>query len=154
MLIPVYRSQTHKVESLPLEDYVRGVVAAEMPLEFEVEALKAQAIAARTYLIRRLQDRDFSSVPVKEAWITDTVAHQAFISEDELRRKLSADEQAAYFAKLNRAVEETKGQIITYEGKPIQAFFFLHKQRVYGKCRRLLGRIHPLSAQCAKPLGP
>jgi stage II sporulation protein D len=125
LLIPVYLSKQHTVETVPLEDYVRGVVAAEMPAGFEPEAMKAQAMAARTYMVRRILEHDFSSVPVQNAWVTDTSAHQAYLSEDELRRRGNASpEAAAQMERLNRAVQETKNLILTYEGKPINATFF------------------------------
>src|SRR5690625_4187275 len=64
IIVPIYMSELQQIEELPLEGYIRGVIAAEMPAEFELEALKAQAIAARTYIIRRIVDEDFSHVPV------------------------------------------------------------------------------------------
>ena len=78
LLVPVFMTREEKVIELPLETYVSGVVAAEMPPEFELEALKAQAIAARTYIVNKAVIEDFSNVPVDGAWVTDTVAHQAF----------------------------------------------------------------------------
>lgn len=125
LLIPVYLSRQQKVESVPLEDYVRGVVAAEMPAEFELEAMKAQAMAARTYMVRRILDKDFSNVPVKGAWVTDTISHQAYLSEEELKQKQASSQTfASNLDKIEKAVQETKDLILTYEGKPINATFF------------------------------
>ncbi|HEY0829479.1 MAG TPA: stage II sporulation protein D [Bacilli bacterium] len=124
LLIPVYLTQDRKIQSLPLEYYVRGVVAAEMPIEFELEALKAQAVAARTYIVRRALQQDFSNVPVLGAWVTDTVTHQAYLSVEELKRKWGLLKYAVYMEKLNQAVNETKDIIITYQGEPIVATFF------------------------------
>ena len=53
--VSVYRSAKDEVEQIPLEKYVLGVVASEMPVEFEEEALKAQALSARTEIVRHLQ---------------------------------------------------------------------------------------------------
>ncbi|KHF31841.1 Amidase enhancer precursor [Paenibacillus sp. P1XP2] len=72
--VSVYLTKTGQVEKLSLEDYVVGVVAAEMPAEFDLEALKAQAVAARTFIVRRLADGDKSGVPGLQADVTDTVA--------------------------------------------------------------------------------
>ncbi|SYX86537.1 stage II sporulation protein D [Paenibacillus alvei] len=116
--VRVYLSGTRQVESIALEQYVRGVLAAEMPSSFELEALKAQAMAARTYIMRRLLAQDTSGAP-EGADVTDTVSHQAYKPLAEMKR---LPKEAA--AKLNRAVEETQDQIITYEGKPIMAAFF------------------------------
>jgi len=52
--VRLYLHREDKIKSLPLEEYLVGVVAAEMPAEFPVEALKAQAVAARTYAVKRL----------------------------------------------------------------------------------------------------
>lgn len=123
--IPVYLSKQNTIEKVSLEDYVRGVVAAEMPADFELEAMKAQALAARTYMVRRIVEQDFSNVPVQNAWVTDTIAHQAYLSEEELRRReTSSPDAALQMEKLNRAVQETKDLILTYDGKPINATFF------------------------------
>lgn len=125
VVIPVYLSKTKQVEQIPMEQYVMGVVAAEMPIEFELEALKAQALAARTYITRRIAARDFSNVPVENAWVTDTVTHQAYLSQQDLKNKWK--DEAVYKAnmeKLQRAVNETKGEILLHNNKPIEAFFF------------------------------
>lgn len=122
--IPVYLTEEKQIESVPLEHYVRGVLAAEMPVEFEIEALKAQAIAARTYIIHKIVEQDFSNVPVEGAWVTDTVTHQAYLTEKKLRQKWGAMTYARNINKINQAVNETKGLIATYENNPISAVFF------------------------------
>jgi stage II sporulation protein D len=122
--VPVFLSKEKRIDEIPMEAYVRGVIAAEMPVSFELEALKAQALAARTYIVRRILEKDISQVPVQGAVVTDTVAHQAYLTEDQLAAKWSGKEAADNMEKLNRAVTETMGQIITYGGKPINAVFF------------------------------
>lgn len=122
--VSVYLSKSGQVETLPLEDYVTGVVAAEMPAEFELEALKAQAIAARTFIVRRLADGDTSGVPDHKAVVTDTVSHQAYISKEALEREWKAKGKTAELSKLQQAVKETRNTIMTYKGKPITASFF------------------------------
>ena len=121
---PIYLTAEKRVTSVTLEQYVRGVVAAEMPIEFELEALKAQAIAARTYIVRRFVTSDVSNVPVEGAWVTDSVQHQAYLTDQELVAKWDKDVRSTNLDKLTRAVEETWGQIMTYEGEPILAAFF------------------------------
>ncbi|NTZ20863.1 stage II sporulation protein D [Paenibacillus sp. JMULE4] len=122
--IPVYLAKEKRTELVSLEQYVRGVVAAEMPMEFELEALKAQAMAARTYILRRLLDGDQSSVPVPEAMVTDTTAHQVYVTDQELKQRWGEENYVSYMEKLNRAVTETKDIILTYQGQPIEASFF------------------------------
>ncbi|REK69621.1 stage II sporulation protein D [Paenibacillus paeoniae] len=119
--VRVYLTELKKVESVPLETYVTGVLAAEMPIDFELEALKAQAIAARTYIVRRLSSAVMAN---EKADVLDTVQHQAYLSKDELGKRWKGEEKTTNLAKLKRAIEETKGFILTYEGEPIEAAFF------------------------------
>lgn len=121
--VSVYLSQSGQIETLPLEEYVSGVLAAEMPADFELEALKAQAVAARTFIARRLLAGDHSGVPVPEAAVSDTVSHQAYISQAVLERDFASGSKRAGLAKLRRAVLETRGIIMTYKGQPITASF-------------------------------
>lgn len=60
--VKVYLTESKKVIQLPLEEYIYGVVAAEMPADFHKEALKAQALAARTYIVDRLERKDYSDM--------------------------------------------------------------------------------------------
>lgn len=120
--ISVYRTAQDKIEKLSLEKYIKGVVAAEMPTDFEIEALKAQALAARTYIIRRIMDKDFSDVP-EGAVVSDTIQHQVYLSDTELRERWGRDYEKN-MSKITKAVNETMGQVLTYEGKPITATFF------------------------------
>ncbi|MBD0384297.1 stage II sporulation protein D [Paenibacillus sedimenti] len=124
LMIPVYLTKKNMVETVPLELYVKGVLAAEMPIEFELEALKAQAMAARTYVVRRVLEKDYSNMPVNDALVTDTTAHQAYLSEQELRDKWDKSMYEANMAKIDRAVNDTKDMILTYQHQPINATFF------------------------------
>ncbi len=125
--VSVYMMKERRLERVPLETYVLGVLAGEMPAEFELEALKAQAIAARTYITRRLlllRENEDDSVP-EGADVTDTIAHQVYVSKEQLASKWKGEASGkANLAKLKQAVEETKGLIITYAGEPIEASFF------------------------------
>ena len=128
VMIKVYLTETKEIIQLPLEEYIYGVVAAEMPADFHKEALKAQALAARTYIVDRLKRKDYSDLSkwgeeAKKAHVTDTVSHQAFKTDQTLKQ----DWKAQYETRRNyikEAVKETDGQIITYQGKPIYAAFF------------------------------
>ncbi|MCF6093245.1 stage II sporulation protein D [Microaerobacter geothermalis] len=122
ILIPVYRSEKKEMEEIPLEEYIRGVVAAEMPAEFELEALKAQAIAARTYILRRIVEKDFSNVP-DGGLVTDTINHQVYLDDRQLKDRWGFEYEWK-INKLNQVIKETEGQVITYQGKPINATFF------------------------------
>lgn len=120
--VKVYRTEKKQVETLPLEQYVTGVVAAEMPAEFELEALKAQAMAARTYIVRRLKEGKFEDVP-EGAQVLDTVQHQVFLDENQ-RRERWKDQFAWKNQRIEQAVQATAGIVLTYNGEPIDATFF------------------------------
>ncbi|WP_433745311.1 stage II sporulation protein D [Falsibacillus pallidus] len=120
--IAVFRSNEKAVEKLPIEKYVIGVVASEMPADFEEEALKAQALTARTYIINQLMLKDHAGVP-DGAVVTDTVQHQVYKSLADLKGIWGKDYDWK-LKKVTDAVKATAGQIITYKNQPIQAAFF------------------------------
>ncbi|WP_338751969.1 stage II sporulation protein D [Bacillus sp. FJAT-52991] len=119
--VAVFRSKSQQIENFPLEQYVAGVVAAEMPAEFEKEALKAQALTARTFIIKHMTNG--KTVSKGQAHVTDTVNHQVFKTKDELK-KIWGNDFSWKWKKINEAVKETKGEIITHDGAPITASFF------------------------------
>lgn len=92
-------------QTVPLEQYIVGVINGEMPASFHLEALKAQAIAARTYAIYQT---NYGQKPIQT-----TTAHQVF--------KQQIDPK--YEDKLQQAIDETKNQILTYNNQPISAMF-------------------------------
>ena len=110
-----------QVVELTMAEYLWGVVAAEMPASFEEEALKAQACAARTYTVTR-QNRPTDKHPDADI-CGDSTCCQAYIerADAEARWGLNAQE---YSEKIQRAVAETDGLGILYDGQPIQALFF------------------------------
>jgi stage II sporulation protein D len=120
--VHVYLTGEQRTETVPLETYVRGVVAAEMPSGFEPAALEAQAMAARTYIVRRLLEHDNSNVPVPGAEVTDTQTHQVYRSLSDMQQLRSRNPQA--WRKVDDAATNTEGRIITYQGRPIQALYF------------------------------
>lgn len=106
------------IEELDLEDYIVGVVAGEMPASFQEEALKAQAVASRTYAIyKKTLNKD------GEYDLTDDTNTQVYLTREAMEKKWGDDYQK-YYSKIKRAVEETKSEIITYKGDPIEAFYF------------------------------
>lgn len=109
-MVHMERSDGTSVE-LALEDYLLGVVGSEMPASFPLEALKAQAVAARTFVCKR----DYQ--------VDDTTASQVYHDEEQLK-EIWQDRYEEYHEVIARAVEETKGEIITYEKEVITAAFF------------------------------
>jgi stage II sporulation protein D len=120
--VSVYRTEKKVVEKIPLEKYIAGVVSAEMPAEFELEALKAQAMAARTYIVRRLGEGKFTDVP-EGAQVLDTVQHQVYMDESQ-RRERWGEQYEWKNQRIQQAVQATAGVVLTYNGAPIDATFF------------------------------
>ncbi|MBM6829161.1 stage II sporulation protein D [Anaerotignum lactatifermentans] len=97
-----------------LEAYVLGVVSAEMPASFPLEALKAQAVAARTYELRKMEEAGSEEVLYDIG--------QAYCTEEERRQKWGGNYET-YLAKMEEAVGQTAGEIMVYEEEPILAVF-------------------------------
>lgn len=118
--IKLLHKDTDEVEKVKLDDYIACVVSAEMPVSYELEALKAQAIVARTYTIYKIT----TSKKHDNADICDkSTCCQAWISkENRLKRWKESDAQNNW-NKIISAVNETAGKIVTYNNKPINAFF-------------------------------
>lgn len=108
------------VEKLKLENYLLGVVAAEMPAEFEVEALKAQAVAARTYAARRLNKR---SLPDSGYDVDTTVKTQAWLSDQQMKNNWGWLNYWRYKEKLSKAVKGTRGMVLVFNGDYIEAVY-------------------------------
>ena len=105
------------ITEVNLEDYIVGVVASEMPSSFEFEALKAQAVAARTYAMYKKETRNLDYDLIMG------VSDQAYSTNEQLLKRWGI----AFFTnflKVRDAVKETKNEIITYEGNTINAFYF------------------------------
>lgn len=109
-----------QIETMGLEEYLVGVVAAEMPAEFEDEALKAQAVAARTYAAKRISQQSSSGTAYD---VDTTVSTQAWISEDQMKEKWSWLSYWRYRGKIEKAVNKTKDQVLVANGQYIDAFF-------------------------------
>ncbi|WCK54319.1 stage II sporulation protein D [Aneurinibacillus sp. Ricciae_BoGa-3] len=120
--VRIFRVEFGRVDTVNMENYVTGVVSAEMPAEFEPEALKAQALAARTFIVGRMLEGKYSDVP-KGAYVTDTVKHQVYYDDAQLHQKWGAS-YSWRIQKIRQAVTETAGQVIAYQNKPIDATFF------------------------------
>lgn len=120
VMVNVARTVSETIESVPLEQYVVGVVASEMPADFELEALKAQALAARTYIIQYLLA--IESVESDDP-ITDSVQHQVYRNNQELQAQWGKDYQWK-MDRITQAVLATADQILTYNDKPITPAFF------------------------------
>ena len=110
--------EDNTVENLNLEDYLIGVVSSEVPVYFEKEALKAQAVAARTYALKQIQNNKDKNYDV-----TDNTSSQVYQDDNKLREKWK-DNYETNINKVKECVNETKGEYITYDNEIIYAFFF------------------------------
>lgn len=118
--IKLLHAETGEIEEINIDEYLYGVVSAEMPANFHEEALKAQAIVARTYTIYKI----VNGSKHEGADICDSASCcQAWISKEDRFERWNEEERESNWEKIVSAVEATKGKIITYEGEPINAFF-------------------------------
>lgn len=120
--VAVYRTGKETLEMHQLDQYLIGVVAAEMPAEFEIEALKAQALAARTYYVKQMMNEKKFQLP-EGAHVLDNELYQVFLNREERKKKWGKNFQLNE-ERISNAVKSTDGQILTYNGEPIEATFF------------------------------
>lgn len=116
-LIPILNGEG-EIEELPVEDYLTGVMLAEMPASFELEALKAQAVVARTYTFRSWSK---GSKHPEAAVCMDSGCCQGYLSEEDY---LERGGSTGSIEKMRQAVQETSDYVLTYQGKLIEATYF------------------------------
>lgn len=118
MTIRIKRSATGVIDVVPIEEYIVGVVSGEVPISFEMDALKAQAVAARSYVLKQLEynrNNDYD--------VVDTVMNQVYLDSDQLKNRWGNN----YITNLNKAkmaVLETKGEYLDCNGSVVEALFF------------------------------
>ena len=116
--VKVKKEKTNEIIEVPFEDYVVGVVAGEMPASFPEESLKAQAVAARSYVLKKMEnnkDKDYD--------VYDSIKDQVYLDEEALKKNWG-NKYTEYINKLKKAVFDTKGEYLTYNDEIIKAFFF------------------------------
>lgn len=120
--ISIYDTKNSAVMKLPLEEYIIGVISAEMPASFDAEALKAQAVASRTYVMNKINTGIYPEQHPEAYICTDSAHCTAWISEDEAFTRWG-DNAQAYYDKITKAANDTKGKIMVYNNEPIMAAF-------------------------------
>ena len=120
--VKVYRTLTGKTETVDFEEYVKGVVAGEVPHTFKKEAMKAQAVAARTYSLARILSGNSSDHPA--APVCDTTHCQVYRDKAELKELKGAEWIKKSYSKICSAVDDTKGQIMYYNEEPVKHALF------------------------------
>ena len=111
------KTKEEEIQELNLETYLIGVLAAEMHASFEEEALKAQAVASRTYALYKIKHS------TEDYDIVSDVTNQSFINEEEMKEKW-LDNYDYYYNRIKNAIDNTKEEILTYHGEIIEAFYF------------------------------
>ena len=123
--ISLLLTETNEVINISLADYLKGVLVGEMPISFEVEALKAQAIVARTYTINKIKNSE--NIHQNGATICDNInCCQAYKSKKYALECWEDNVEIEKWNKIENAVNETSGEVIVYNGELINAFFHAH----------------------------
>ena len=119
--VKLLHTKDNSIEELNLDEYLYGVVSAEMPASFNEEALKAQAVVARTYTIYKIKNNNNKHGDAQIC--DDSGCCQAWISKEDRMSKWPENEREQNWNKILNAVNSTQGKIITYNNEPIDAFF-------------------------------
>lgn len=117
--ITLLHKKTGEVEDIELDTYLCHVVSAEMPADYELEALKAQAIVARTYTIYIAKNKKHDNADICD----DSTCCQAWVSKEDRLARWEESRRESNWQKIEQCVKETKGKIVTYNNEPINAFF-------------------------------
>ena len=136
------RIRTDTGEEVPAEEFLTGVVAAEIPAEYGIETLKAQAVLARTY-IYRLVDPGLERIREEELDID-------CLSMREMEKKWGKEHFKEYYGKIRTAVQETEGLVAEYDGELIEPFYC---EASAGKTRELAAYPYIRSVESPGDLG-
>ena len=117
--IKLLHSKSGEIEEVELDTYLCNVVSAEMPADFHIEALKAQAIVARTYTVYKTNNKKHPNADICD----DSNCCQAWIEKAKRLEKWEEGKREENWNKIETAVNSTNGKIITYNNQPINAFF-------------------------------
>lgn len=119
--IELLNTSDNSVHKINLDEYLVGVVCAEMPADFEEEALKAQAVVARSYTIYIIENSPDKHEGANIC--SDSTCCQAWISKEDRLARWDEEKRESNWAKIENAVYSTKGKVATYNGEVIDAFF-------------------------------
>ncbi len=144
--------ETGTVSEIGLEEYLVGVVFAEMPASFHAEALKAQAVAARSYLLRRIESGYGSEKHSHKADVCTDSAHcTAYRSYEEAVTVWNEATVDDAFDTVRQAVEATRGEVLTYEGETADCLFHASSHRVTESAESVWGSDVPYLVSVISP---
>lgn len=126
VLVRLYLHEEGRIIQIGLEEYLVGVVGAEMPGSFPLEALKAQAVAARTYAVKRLQipDPRIKNIDLRADLSTDSTINQAWLSSAQMQERWGKNNYIPRKNLITQAVLETRGEVLIFEGQLIDPVYF------------------------------
>ncbi|HEY8804643.1 MAG TPA: stage II sporulation protein D, partial [Clostridium sp.] len=123
--VKVFITKKNTIKELDLEEYITGVVASEMPVGFGIEALKAQAVAARTYALAHVTEVGGTACKNgKGADLCDTVHCQVYMTKDDHIKSWGKDKGEEYWNKIKLAVGGTSGQVLTYNNNLVMEPYY------------------------------
>lgn len=134
----VLQVETGEITEIKTEDYIFGVVAAEMPALYEEEALKAQAVAAYTYACYRRSQNGDKGYDIT----TDHTTDQSFTTEEAARERWG-ENAGKYCEKIRKAVQDTAGYMVTYGGKPALTVYHAISSGKTESCENVWGSSLP-----------
>ena len=117
-IVRVKRVNKNRIDNVRLEEYVVGAVGGEMPVSFSLEALKAQAVASRSYVLKKQENNKDGTYDV-----VDTTSNQVYLDDDDLKEKWK-DNYVSYINKVREAVNETSMEYLEYNGEIANTMFF------------------------------
>ena len=127
------KRKDNSIIKVPLEDYIVGVLAGEMPIDFEEEAFKAQAVAARSYVLIKMKENINNDYDV-----VDTVQNQVYLDYVYLKN-VWKNNYIKNINKLKKVVKDTKGQYLEYNGEIAQTMYFSTSTGVTENCKEIFG---------------
>ncbi|MBQ8598705.1 MAG: SpoIID/LytB domain-containing protein, partial [Oscillospiraceae bacterium] len=120
----IKNASTGLIDTVEIEDFVLGALCSEMPATFHLEALKAQAVSARTWAVyQKLWQKEHPSEELDGAdFQADPDNWKGYVTMEQAQERFGENFEE-YWSVLTKAVEETKGQVLCYEGEPIAAAY-------------------------------
>ncbi len=134
----ILKTETNEIEEISYADYIFGVVAAEMPALYEIEALKAQAVAAHTFALHRKATNSGKDYDITDDFTLD----QAFITETAAREKWG-DKAEEYITKIRTAVNDTQNLALTFDGEIALSVYHAISSGKTEDCQNVWGSERP-----------